>query len=222
MEENLSSSVSIKGIKKRKLFFAIKRLGDFVCSLIGIVVLIPVMLIIAILIRIEDNGPAIFIQTRTGKDGKPFSIYKFRSMKVKQDKNIKERVYTWENGVPDNFMFKQTNEINPNITKVGAFIRKTSLDEIPQLFNVLIGNMSLIGPRPEIPEITKHYNENQRMRLKAKPGITGWAQVNGRSDITMGEKINLDNYYIKNQNSIFDLIILCKTILVIFTTRGAV
>ncbi|MBC2168144.1 sugar transferase, partial [Listeria booriae] len=129
-----------------------KRLLDIVLSIIGLVIALPIMLVVGLCIKWEDRGPVLFIQTRTGKEGQPFSIYKFRSMKVRNEEALEEEhVYEWESGVPDTFVFKQTDEVDPNVTKVGAFIRKTSLDELPQLFNVLLGNMSMIGPRPEIP-----------------------------------------------------------------------
>ncbi|MBC2022090.1 sugar transferase [Listeria booriae] len=200
----------------------IKRIMDILLSLIGIVLASPIMLIVAICIKSEDKGPALFIQTRTGKNDQPFSIYKFRSMKTAPNQERPARQYEWEGGVPDDFVFKQTDEVDPNVTKVGAFIRKTSLDELPQLFNVLLGNMSMIGPRPEIPAITTHYNAQQKQRLLVKPGITGWAQVNGRSDVTNGEKMAMDYYYIKNQSMALDMTILWKTIQVVLTSKGAV
>ncbi|MBC2147350.1 sugar transferase [Listeria booriae] len=200
----------------------IKRIMDILLSLIGIVLASPIMLIVAICIKSEDKGPALFIQTRTGKNDQPFSIYKFRSMKTAPNQVRPARQYEWKGGVPDDFVFKQTDEVDPNVTKVGAFIRKTSLDELPQLFNVLLGNMSMIGPRPEIPAITTHYNAQQKQRLLVKPGITGWAQVNGRSDVTNGEKMAMDYYYIKNQSMALDLTILWKTVQVVLTSKGAV
>ncbi|MBC2161092.1 sugar transferase [Listeria booriae] len=209
--------------RKRTMAILMKRLLDIVLSIIGIIIALPIMLVVGLCIKWEDRGPVLFIQTRTGKEGQPFSIYKFRSMKVRNEEALKEEhVYEWESGVPDTFVFKQTDEVDPNVTKVGAFIRKTSLDELPQLFNVLLGNMSMIGPRPEIPAITTHYNAQQKQRLLVKPGITGWAQVNGRSDVTNGEKMAMDYYYIKNQSIALDLAILWKTIQVVLTSKGAV
>ncbi|EAH3956989.1 sugar transferase [Listeria monocytogenes] len=207
---------------KSGFILSVKRLMDILISIVGIVLASPIMLLLVVLIKLEDKGPAFFIQTRTGRNDKAFSIYKFRSMRVKQKKEIKTQELTWGNGVPEDFMFKKTDEINPNVTKIGAYIRKTSLDELPQLFNVLIGNMSIVGPRPEIPSITCYYNREQKQRLIVKPGITGWAQVNGRSDITNGEKMNFDYYYIKNQSIRLDLAIIWKTIKVVLTSKGAV
>src|SRR5699024_2233652 len=114
------------------------------------------------------------------------------------DQGSKGKVYDWKNGVPDDFVFKTGSIDNPNITRVGQFIRKYSLDELPQFFNVLKGDMSVVGPRPEIIDITKCYNSEQKRRLAVKPGITGWAQANGRSDMNHGEKIRHDLYYVNN------------------------
>ncbi|MBC2390741.1 sugar transferase [Listeria booriae] len=201
----------------------LKRLLDIILSIIGIIIALPIMLVVMLCIKWEDKGPALFIQTRTGKDNRPFSIYKFRSMKVRNEEALKEEhVYEWEDGVPDTFVFKDVGETNPNVTKVGAFIRRTSLDELPQLFNVFIGNMSFIGPRPEIPAITSRYSAQQKKRLDVKPGITGWAQVNGRSSVTNGEKMKMDYYYIENYSLRLDIIILIRTVKVVLTSRGAV
>ncbi|KGL37817.1 glycosyl transferase [Listeria newyorkensis] len=197
-----------------------KRFGDIVLSVIGIVLTGPIMLVTALCIKLEDRGPVLFVQTRTGKDGEAFSIYKFRSMRVREMSG--EHDYDWEHGVPDGFVFKDVTEENPHVTKVGAFIRKTSLDELPQFFNVLLGNMSFIGPRPEIPAITSCYSEQQRKRLEVKPGITGWAQVNGRSSVTNGEKMRLDYHYVENFSLRMDLVILLRTVVVVLKSRDAV
>ncbi|EDN8189244.1 sugar transferase [Listeria monocytogenes] len=223
MNRSLEGQTYQVELKSKSVFIlSVKRLMDILISIVGLVLTFPIMLLLTILIKLEDKGPALFIQTRTGRDDKVFSIYKFRSMRVNQKGVIKTQELTWENGVPEDFMFKKTDEINPNVTKIGAYIRKTSLDELPQLFNVLIGNMSIVGPRPEIPSITLYYNREQKQRLIVKPGITGWAQVNGRSDITNGEKMNFDYYYIKNQSIRLDLAIIWKTIKVVLTSKGAV
>ncbi|MBC1826622.1 sugar transferase [Listeria seeligeri] len=223
MNRSLENQTYQLEVKRKSLFMlSMKRMMDILVSLVGITLTSPIMLIVAVCIKFEDKGPAIFVQTRTGKDDKLFSIYKFRSMKVNKEKTEKPQEPRWDNGVPDDFMFKKVDEIDPNVTKIGAFIRKTSLDELPQLFNVLLGNMSIVGPRPEIPSITSCYNKKQKQRLIVKPGITGWAQVNGRSDITNGEKMSFDYYYIKNQSISLDLAIIWKTIKVVLTSKGAV
>lgn len=193
-------------------------------SLFVLIVLAPVFLILAILILIEDGHPIIYKQMRSGKNNIPFEIYKFRSMKIKKTINEKnnEIIYNWKNGVPDDFIFKTTKTENPNVTKVGKFIRKYSLDELPQFINVLKGDMSIIGPRPEITEITKCYNSIQRQRLLVKPGITGCAQVNGRSDMNHGEKIRYDLYYVNNFGIVLDIKVFLKTIFQVLIGKGSV
>lgn len=130
--------------------------------------------------------------------------------------------YNWKNGVPDNFVFKAATEDNPNITGVGRFIRKYSLDELPQFINVLKGDMSIIGPRPEILDISRCYNQYQKQRLNVKPGITGWAQANGRSEMSHGDKIEHDLYYVENFSLWLDVKIFFKTIVQVLVGRGSV
>lgn len=186
--------------------------------------LLPLFIVIALCVRLEDKGPVIFKQKRSGQFDEYFYIYKFRSMRVSSvsSANREEELYKWTNGVPDDFVFKTTEGFNPNVTKIGRFIRKTSIDELPQFFNVFMGDMSVIGPRPEIVEITKCYSEEQKKRLLVKPGITGWAQVNGRSDSNHGAKIKHDLYYIKNSSLILDSKILFLTIHQTIFGKGAI
>lgn len=202
----------------------VKRLFDIVFSLSVLLVLSPLFLILAILIIKEDGRPVFFKQLRSGKGDISFEMYKFRSMKIKKtsEGKSKGRIYDWENGVPDDFVFKTGSIENPNITKIGKFIRKYSLDELPQFINVLKGNMSVIGPRPEIIQITKCYSTEQKLRLAVKPGITGWAQVNGRSDMVHAKKIRHDLYYVENFNLWLDLKILFKTISQVLVGKGSV
>ena len=145
-------------------------------------------------------------------------------MKVQQpvSQNKKENLYNWVGGVPDDFVFKTTSGFDPNVTKTGQFIRKYSIDELPQFFNVLKGQMSIVGPRPEIPNITSCYNAHQSKRLLVKPGITGWAQINGRSEIPHGEKIKYDLYYVENQGFVLDFKIFFKTIFQAILGKGAI
>ena len=180
MEKDMPIIDIEKGIKKKKIQFALKRLMDVILSFIGIVLLSPVYLILIAAIKINSKGPAIFKQVRVGKDKKEFVIYKFRTMIVNAEKKRSLDINPEDIG---NFVF-QSKEDN-RITKVGKFLRKSSLDEIPQLFNVLIGNMSLVGPRPEIPDVTKYYPKEYAQRLLVTPGITGLAQVSGRGEIEL-------------------------------------
>jgi len=204
---------------------ACKRLFDIVFSAIALVIFSPVFFVLAVMIIKEDGRPVFYRQKRSGKGDVPFLMYKFRSMKMQQprgDSQAKESPYQWKNGVPDDFVFKTSSEHNPNITKVGAFIRKYSLDELPQFLNVLKGDMSLIGPRPEIVEITRCYSDAQRARLLVKPGITGYAQANGRSEINHGQKIEYDLYYVQHFSLWLDVKILLKTVGQVLTGRGSV
>lgn len=201
-----------------------KRLFDIVFSSVALILLSPVFIGVSIAIKLEDKGAILFKQKRAGLNDNPFLIFKFRSMKEQRtnEEKKKESPYNWGNGVPDDFVFKTTDGFNPNVTKMGRFIRKTSLDELPQFLNVLLGTMSIIGPRPEIVEITKCYSDDQRKRLVVKPGITGWAQVNGRSDSNHGEKIKNDLYYVDNCSMLLDMKILFMTIYQTLFGKGAI
>lgn len=174
--------------------------------------------VITLLLLLSTGTPLFFTQTRTGQFNEPFRIIKFRTMKNNKNKIIKPQD-TWYEGVPDDFMFKTAH--NLEVTKIGAILRRSSIDEIPQLFNVLRGEMSLIGPRPEVPEITQWYNDKQKNRLLMKPGLTGWAQVNGRADSCHGHKIDHDLFYINNCSFKLDLKIFILTILAIWKGKGA-
>jgi exopolysaccharide biosynthesis polyprenyl glycosylphosphotransferase len=186
----------------------VKRLFDILLSLLALPIAIPIILIFAVIIKLETPGPAFFLQERVGLHGKYFKVIKLRSMGVDAEKNGAQ----W------------ATKNDPRVTKVGAFIRKTRIDELPQLFNVLKGDMSLVGPRPERPMFTAQFNEEIPGfidRLQVKPGITGWAQVNGGYDITPREKLELDRYYINNMSFVLDLKIIVKTIKVCITGDGA-
>ncbi|MBC2580236.1 sugar transferase [Clostridium sp. DJ247] len=205
-----------KHIRNRRIHFFVKRLLDIVLSLIGIVILSPVFIILAIWIKLDSEGPALFKQIRVGKNGKDFTIYKFRSMVVNAEKK-KELDIDPSN--LENFVFQSRSD--NRITKSGAFLRKTSLDEIPQLFNVLIGNMSLVGPRPEIPDVVKFYPEAYKQRLLVLPGITGLAQVSGRGEIELGKTVYYDLTYIKEFSIWLDIKILFRTVFSVVKEEGA-
>lgn len=190
---------------------AVKRLFDIIVSLILILLLtvIPVLIVIPIAIVLESKGGAVFKQERVGKNGKIFKIYKFRTMRQPP-----EGAYS-VNGV----LHKPNGDIlepsSTRITKLGAFLRKTSLDELMQLFNILEGTMSFVGPRPTLPYQAEKYNDEQRRRLDMKPGLTGWAQVNGRNNLTWTEKIAYDVEYVDKFSLWFDLKIMFKTVAVV-------
>lgn len=185
----------------------IKRAFDITVALVLLLLLIaiPVMIVIPILIRLTSKGPAVFAQERVGKDGKVFKIYKFRTMRI-----------------PEESFDKDGNPLTPKqrITKIGAILRKTSLDELMQLFNILNGTMSIVGPRPTIPEQVEKYEDYHRQRLKMRPGVTGWAQVNGRNNLNWSQKIEYDIEYIDNFSLWMDIKILFKTVAVVFKSEG--
>lgn len=191
----------------RKFQLFIKRAFDLTVSVILLLILIviPVMIIVPILIKLTSKGPAVFTQERMGKDGKVFKIYKFRTMRI-----------------PEESYDKDGNMLEPKqrITKVGSFLRKTSLDELMQIFNVINGTMSFVGPRPTLPYQSERYNERQKKRHDMRPGITGWAQVNGRNELTWTEKIEFDVEYVEKFSLWFDIKILFKTVAVVFKQDG--
>ena len=204
----LENSLEIISGEKRTFYTVIKRIIDIIFSLIALIITFPGIILFSILIKLETPGPVFFLQERVGLNGRYFTIIKLRSMGIDAEKN----------GA------KWAEKNDPRVTKVGAFIRKTRIDEIPQLWNVLIGEMSLIGPRPERPMFTASFNDEIPgfvERLKVKPGITGWAQINGGYDISPKEKLELDLYYIKKLSFWLDINILIKTLKVVFTGDGA-
>ncbi|MFA5967240.1 MAG: sugar transferase [Patescibacteria group bacterium] len=206
----------------------VKRVFDFVFSALGIIILSPVMIIIAMIIRRDSPGPALFIQRRPGQFGKEFNFYKFRSMYNHlstgsnyggaQAEAVLSELRANQNEASGP-MFKMKND--PRVTKIGRFIRRTSLDELPQLFNVLNGEMSLVGPRPPLTNEVAEYNRQQLRRLMVKPGLTGIWQVSGRSDSSFEEYLRLDMYYIEHWSLWLDIQIILKTIWAVFTRKGA-
>ena len=179
-----------------------KRIIDFIASLIGLVLLFPVLAILSFLLTLANKGKPFFFQIRPGKHEKLFNIIKFKTMTDAKDVH--------GNLLPD----------SQRLTRVGSFVRKTSLDEIPQLFNVLKGEMSLIGPRPLLPEYLPLYNDIQKKRHQVRPGITGWAQVNGRNSIGWEEKFIFDVYYVNNFSFAMDLKVLFLTIKKVLLREG--
>ena len=202
-----NKSTNVSSVSKSKIneyrnssfiYKFIKRIIDVGCSLLGIITLSPVLVIVSILIKLESKGPIIFKQLRAGKNSQPFYIYKFRSMKVDTP----------------NVATNDFNNASDYITKIGKFIRKTSLDEIPQLFNILKGDMSIVGPRPVILEEVQLIELRQVYNVdKILPGITGWAQINGRDNIGNEEKVKYDYEYLTKKSILMDLYIIVMTAL---------
>lgn len=204
-------------VTKNKNYLFFKRLIDLVGSLLLLIFLSPLFLIVGIIIKVDDSkGKIIFSQTRLGKDGKPFQMYKFRSMYSDAEARLEELLALNE---VEGAMFKMKDD--PRITRVGKFIRKTSIDELPQLFNVLKGDMSLVGPRPPLEREVKEYTSYDKQRLLVQPGCTGLWQVTGRNDVGFDEMVELDLIYIEKQSLRFDFLILFKTLRVLLTRDGA-
>ena len=194
----------------------LKEVFDRVAAGLALATLSPLFAAVAVAIRLSDNGPALFTQTRVGKDGRPFKIYKFRTMVVDAEKRLAElRASNDHDGV----LFKMQHD--PRITAIGRSLRKWSVDELPQLINVIRGEMSLVGPRPALPDEAERYANHVRRRLVVKPGLTGMWQVNGRSDLSWDETVRLDLRYVENWSFALDLQILWKTFSVIFRGSGA-
>jgi exopolysaccharide biosynthesis polyprenyl glycosylphosphotransferase len=194
----------------------IKDLFDRSAAALGLLMLSPLLVAIAIAIRHSDRGPALFTQMRVGKGGEPFKIYKFRTMVIDAEARLAE---IREKNDSDGVLFKLRKD--PRVTSIGAHLRKWSLDELPQLINVLRGEMSLVGPRPALPEEAAKYVAHVRRRLVVKPGLTGMWQVSGRSDLSWDETVRLDLRYVENWSFALDLQILWKTFSVIFRGAGA-
>ena len=208
-------------------YLSFKRIGDLAISISVLLFIAPILILIAIIIKLNSSGPVFFKQTRIGKGGKPFTFYKFRSMRNNSDTEIHRRhvqalirqqaeTSTDDSAGP---MHKLQND--PRITQVGAFLRRTSLDELPQLLNVIKGDMSLVGPRPPLPYEVQEYQSWHMARLGALPGITGLWQVRGRSRVTFDEMVRMDIEYIASRSAWLDLKILVLTIPAVLTGHGA-
>jgi exopolysaccharide biosynthesis polyprenyl glycosylphosphotransferase len=194
----------------------LKEVFDRVAAGVALFTLAPLFMAVAAAIRLSDNGPALFTQTRVGKDGRPFKIYKFRTMVIDAEKRLAELRARSDF---DDVLFKMRDD--PRITSIGRSLRKWSVDELPQLINVFRGEMSLVGPRPALPDEAERYADHVRRRLVVKPGLTGMWQVNGRSDLSWDETVRLDLRYVENWSLALDLQILWKTFSVIFKGSGA-
>jgi exopolysaccharide biosynthesis polyprenyl glycosylphosphotransferase len=193
-----------------------KRLFDVVVAASLVVVLSPVLLLLALLVRLQDGGPALYRQRRVGANGVQFDMIKFRSMVVDAEVRLSELADANEH---DGVLFKIRED--PRITRVGRFIRKFSIDELPQLFNVLRGEMSLVGPRPPLVTEYEQYEQDTHRRLLVRPGMTGLWQVSGRADLPWSEAVRLDLYYVDNWSMVIDLVIMVKTVKAVLFTNGA-
>lgn len=195
-------------LNRKALYLGFKRFMDIILSLIGLAIGLPLIIVFGAAIKIESKGPVIYKQERSGKDGKTFNIYKLRSMYLDAE----------EDGP------KWADKDDPRVTKIGKIIRRTRIDEIPQLINIIKGEMSIVGPRPERPNFTCEFNDKIPgfiYRLKVKPGLTGLAQINGGYDISPEEKLGYDIEYIMKMGICLDIKIILKTVLIVFTGHGA-
>lgn len=208
----------VKEINKKAnpIYLFFKRIIDIVASFLGLVVLSWLFLIIGIIIKCTSKGPVFYGHKRVGKNGKIIKIWKFRSMVI--DSSNFEKYFTPEQMEE----YKQNYKVkdDPRITKIGKFLRKTSLDELPQLINILVGQLSIVGPRPVLEEETQLYGENRDLLLSIRPGLTGYWQANGRSNTTYEERIKMELYYVKYRSAWMDIVILFKTLIGVFKGEG--
>ena len=208
---------------KKILYRAIKRMIDIIGAIVGIIFLIPTTIAVCLARKIskEDKGPLFYEQLRYGKNGKVFRLYKFRSMCIGADEKLKKYLEESEDIRKE---FQKTHKLqnDPRITKIGNFLRKTSLDELPQMINILKGDMSFVGPRPVVEKEVEEYGENKEKFLSVKPGLTGYWQVNGRSSITYEERMKMELYYVDNCSLWLDIKIFFKTFIAVFKKEGAV
>lgn len=208
--------ISPKKIQSRKGYHFVKRSLDIILSSIGLVCLSPLMAIIAYKIKKEDNGPVFYKQLRVGKNGHQFEMYKFRSMVTNADQLLEQLK---DKNEVEGAMFKMRHD--PRITKIGHYLRKHSLDELPQLVNVIKGDMSLVGPRPPLPSEVVQYTDYDKQRLYVTPGCTGLWQATERNNVGFNDMVKLDLKYIQNASIAYDSWIIWKTIVIIFSPNSS-
>ena len=206
----------IENERSNTLYEVIKRIIDIVASFTGLIVLSPLMLVVSILIKLESKGEVIFKQKRVGLNGKEFYMYKFRSMVINAEELKAELESQNEMSGP---MFKMKDD--PRITRIGKFIRKTSIDELPQLINVIKGDMSLVGPRPSLPKEVEKFEQWMRERLEVKPGLTCIWQISGRNNIDFEDWMKRDIKYVRERSFTLDIKLILKTVLVLFGDKNA-
>ncbi|GAA0855795.1 sugar transferase [Clostridium nitritogenes] len=201
---------------KMELYYFLKRAIDISGAFLGLLLLSPIILLVSILIKLDSKGPIVFSQNRVGKDKKVFKMYKFRSM-VLNAEELKSKLK--EQNEMSGPMFKMKED--PRVTKIGKFIRKTSIDELPQLINVIKGEMSLVGPRPSLPKEVKQFEPWMMERFQVKPGLTCYWQVSGRNNIDFEDWMKLDIKYVRERNTLTDIKLIFKTVFVLFGDENA-
>jgi lipopolysaccharide/colanic/teichoic acid biosynthesis glycosyltransferase len=211
-----AKEITFDADNKGIIYYFIKRTIDLIGSIAGIIILSPVFIITAITIKLDSKGPVFYVQHRVGKDGKLFKMLKFRSMCSDAEQQLQSLKAKNEMSGP---MFKMRND--PRITMVGRFIRRTSIDELPQLFNVLKGDMTLVGPRPNLPWEVAKFSAYYRQKLTVKPGLTCYWQVRGRSSVGFDEWMELDLKYIEERSTLNDIGLICRTVKVLFGDENA-
>ena len=225
IEETMINNATTINNKKVKLYIekAVKRVIDIIAGLVGTILLIPITIGIYIARKMlkEDDGPIFYDQLRIGKNGKYFKLYKYRSMVIGADEILKEYLAENEEAREEYSKYKKLKK-DPRITKLGNFLRKTSLDEFPQFINVLKGDMSLVGPRPYLPREKEDMSEYYKYIIQCKPGITGYWQIAGRSNVTFQDRLDLDIKYYETKSLKNDIKILLKTFIKVFVKEGAI
>lgn len=218
-EESLEAAKIGSSVKSDRLYLVIKRAFDIIISGVSLIVLLPVFLIFGLLIKLDSKGPVFYKHKRIGKNGEYIYLYKFRSMYIDSKERLEELLKDPEIREEWESNFKLEND--PRITKVGNFLRKTSLDELPQLLNIFFGDMSLVGPRPVIDGEIEKYGDLKSYFLSVTPGLTGWWACNGRSNMTYDERKRLELYYVKHKSLKLDMKIIFKTFVAVIKKTGS-
>lgn len=216
--EKRSKENSMTNTKNKKVYNVTKRVLDVLLSFIGLIVLSPIFLILGIMIKIDSKGSVFFTHKRIGKDGKEIGIYKFRTMHENAEQMIENFTEEQMEEYKENYKLKN----DPRITRIGKFLRRTSLDELPQILNILKGELSIIGPRPVITSELEKYGPNKNKFLSVKPGLTGYWQANGRSTTTYAERMDMELYYVDNRSLWLDIRLFFKTFISVIKKEGAI
>ncbi|WP_238903680.1 sugar transferase [Clostridium sp. YIM B02506] len=218
LDYNISKKINGEISMNLKIYSLFKRIFDVVSSTLLLIILSPLFLILIVLVKLDSKGPVFFGHKRIGYKGETISVYKFRSMVQNAEEVL--RNFTPEQKAEFEKNFKLDDD--PRVTKIGAFLRKTSLDELPQLINIIKGDMSVVGPRPIVQKEVVKYGKYADKLFSVKPGLTGFWQANGRSDTTYDERVQMDMYYIDNRSTLLDIKILFKTVIAVIRKEGAI